>query len=231
MPSPLRLVINCVMMPFHGDKKRPRINVTTGETTFNWLFDTGAAITCMNANSFRQAFKNSKPKMITNGNGCVAANGSKMNSLGVYEIPMTIRGRKFVHPVTVVEDINDNIIGIDFMHINKLNYDTNSQQITFSHMLTNALYAVKETTIPALSSIVISSKFKGNICDTAKPIDQLPLYMPRKIQPFPVCQHGSLWINIKIAKWSSTIVHPMTLLSPETKFWVFSSSNQKSVSL
>jgi hypothetical protein len=39
-----------------------------------------------------------------------------MNSLGVYEIPMTIRGRKFVHPVTVVEDINDNIIGIDFMH-------------------------------------------------------------------------------------------------------------------
>ena len=158
------------MTPFHGDKKWPRINVTTGETTFNWLFDTGAAITCMNANSFRQAFKNSKPKIITNGNGCVAANGSKMNSLGVYEIPMTIRGRKFVHPVTVVEDINDNIIGIDFMHINKMNYDTNSRQITFSHMLTNALYAVKETTIPALSSMVISSKFKGNICDTAKPI-------------------------------------------------------------
>jgi hypothetical protein len=37
-------------------------------------------------------------------------------------------------------------------------------------MLTNALYAVKETTIPALSSMVISSKFKGNISDTAKPI-------------------------------------------------------------
>jgi len=98
------------MTPFHGDKKRPRINVTMGNTTFNWLFDTGAAITCMNANSFRQAFKNSRPKKITNGNGCVAANGSRMNSLGFFEIPMTIRGRKFVHPVTVVEDINDNII-------------------------------------------------------------------------------------------------------------------------
>jgi hypothetical protein len=124
----------------------------------------------MNANSFRQAFKNSKPKLITNGNGCVAANGSKMNSLGVFEIPITIRGRKFVHPVTVLEDINDNIIGIDFMHLNKMNYDMLSRQITFSHMLTNALYAVKETTIPALSSMVISSKFKGNVCDTAKPI-------------------------------------------------------------
>jgi len=159
-----------IMTPFHGDKKRPRINVTTGDTTFNWLFDTGAAITCMNANSFRQAFKNSRPKKINNGNGCVAANGSRMNALGVFEIPMTIRGRKFVHPVTVVEDINDNIIGIDFMHLNKMNYDTHSRQITFSHMLTNALYAVKETTIPALSSMVISSKFKGNVCNTDKPI-------------------------------------------------------------
>jgi hypothetical protein len=124
----------------------------------------------MNANSFRQAFKNSKPRLITNGNGCVAANGSKMNSLAVYEIPMAIRGRKFVHPVTVVEDINDNIIGIDFMHQNKMNYDMHSRQITFSHMLTNALYVVKEMTVPALSSMVISTKFKGNVFDTAKPI-------------------------------------------------------------
>jgi len=93
-----------------------------------------------------------------------------MNSLGVFEIPMTVRGKKFVHPVTVVEDINDNIIRIDFMHLNKMNYDTHSRQITFSHMLTNALYAVKETTIPALSSMVISSKFKGNVCNTDKPI-------------------------------------------------------------
>ena len=46
-----------IMTPFHGDKKRPRINVTTGNTTFNWLFDTGAAIPCMNANSFRQSLK------------------------------------------------------------------------------------------------------------------------------------------------------------------------------
>jgi hypothetical protein len=101
-----------------GEKNRPRINVTTGDKTFNWLFDTGAAITCMNANSFRQAFSGKRPKLLHQGTGCVAANGSKMFSLGVLELPMTIRGRKFLHPVTVVEDINDNIIGIDFMHAN-----------------------------------------------------------------------------------------------------------------
>jgi hypothetical protein len=85
-----------------------------------------------------------------------------MNSLGVFALPMTIRDRKFVHPVTVVEDINDNIIGIDFMHVNKMNYDTTSMQITFAHMLTNALYSVKEITIPALSSMMVNTKYKDD---------------------------------------------------------------------
>jgi hypothetical protein len=48
---------------------------------------------------------------------------------------MTIRGRTFLHPVTVVEDINDNIIGIDFMYVNQTNYNATSKQITLSHIL------------------------------------------------------------------------------------------------
>ncbi len=52
-------------MPFHGGNKvRPRINVTTGKKTFNWLFDTGATITCMNADSFRESFGHSKPRLL-----------------------------------------------------------------------------------------------------------------------------------------------------------------------
>jgi hypothetical protein len=113
-----------------------------------------------------------------------------MNSLGVFEIPMTIRGRKFVHPVTVVEDINDNIIGIDFMHVNKMTYNTHSRQITFSHMLTNALYAVKETTVPALSFMVISTKFKGNIFYTAKPIAMIHALQNPTIYVMPA------WVTI-----------------------------------
>ena len=69
-----------VMTPFYGGNKiRPRINVTTGEKTFNWLFDTGAAITCMNANSFREAFSGKRPKLLHKGTGCVAANRARMN--------------------------------------------------------------------------------------------------------------------------------------------------------
>jgi hypothetical protein len=57
--------ISEIMTPFHGGNKiRPRIKVTTGHKTFNWLFDTGAAITCMNADSFWESFGNSKPNLL-----------------------------------------------------------------------------------------------------------------------------------------------------------------------
>ncbi len=51
-----------------------------------------------------------------------------------------------------------------------MNYDAASKQITFAHMLTNALYSLKETTIPALSTMIIQAKFKGNVCNTASPV-------------------------------------------------------------
>ncbi len=37
-------------------------------------------------------------------------------------------------------------------------------------MMTNALYAVKEVTIPALSSMMVTTKYKGSINDVALPI-------------------------------------------------------------
>jgi len=72
--------------------------------------------------------------------------------------------------VTVVKDINDDILGIDFMHQHKLNYNSTSKQITFAHMLTNALYAVKEVTIPALASMMVTTKYKGLTSDSTQPI-------------------------------------------------------------
>jgi hypothetical protein len=75
-----------IMLPFHGGEIRPRINVTTGNKTFNWLFDTGVTITCMNANSFRETFEHSGPKLLKKS----AGNGSRMSSLGIFEIKMTI---------------------------------------------------------------------------------------------------------------------------------------------
>ena len=51
-----------IMMPFNGDQIRPRLAVKVGDKTFSWLFDTGAAVTCMNKQSFDLAFGHCLPK-------------------------------------------------------------------------------------------------------------------------------------------------------------------------
>ncbi len=96
-----------------GEKIRPRVNIRIGNQTTSWLFHTGAAITCMNSRSFNASFGKQKPK----------------NSIGVYEIDLYIKGQKFTHPVNVINELNDNIIGINFMHRSKLIYDVNTRQV------------------------------------------------------------------------------------------------------
>jgi len=51
------------MTPFNVDKIRQRLDVRVGNKTFSWLFDTGAAVTCMNKEPFDLAFGNSKPQI------------------------------------------------------------------------------------------------------------------------------------------------------------------------
>ena len=149
------------MTPFNGDKIRPRLAVKAGDKTFSWLFDTGAAVTCMNKQSFELAFGHSKPRQISKPQSCVAASGDKMSSYGVFEIDLFIKGKKFTHPVNVIEELNENIIGIDFIHAHKLTYDVISRKVMFAGAGTNSIMALKNTVLPAMTSTVIKAKFKG----------------------------------------------------------------------
>ena len=114
----------------------------------------------MNSRSFNAAFGNQKPKKIANAQSCVAASGDAMNSLGVYEVDLHIKGQKFTHPVNVINELNDNIIGIDFMHRNKLIYDVNTRQVKFADEKMNTICAIKQITVPAMTCIV-TAKFNG----------------------------------------------------------------------
>jgi len=137
-----------------------------------------------------------------------------MSSLGIFEIEMTIRSGTFTHPVRVVEDLNDNILGIDFMHQHKMNYDSTSKQITFAHMLTNALYAVKEVTIPALSSMMVTTKFKGLTSDTAQPIATIHAPQHPTISGMPV------WVSLDNYKNCKIIIDncaPYDIVLPRNK--------------
>jgi hypothetical protein len=146
-----------------GEKVRPRINIKTRNQTTSWFFDTGAAITCMNSRLFNAAFGTQKPKKISNAQSCVATSGDAMNSIGVYEVDLWIKGRKFTHPVNVINELNDNIIGIDFMHRNKLIYDMNMRQVKFADAKMNTICATKQITIPAMTSSIIMTKFNGEM--------------------------------------------------------------------
>jgi len=46
-----------------------------------------------------------------------------MSSYGVFEVDLFIKGKKFTHPVNVIKELNENIIGIDFIHAHKLTYE------------------------------------------------------------------------------------------------------------
>jgi hypothetical protein len=115
----------------------------------------------MNSKSFNAAFEKQKPRKIANAQSCIAASGDAMNSIGIYEIDLYIKGQKFTHPVNVINELNDNIIGINFMHRNKLIYDVNTQQVKFADEQLNTISATKQTTIPAMTSSIISTKFHG----------------------------------------------------------------------
>ncbi len=142
------------MTPFNGDKIRPRLAVKVGDKTFSWLFDTGAAVTCMNKQSFDLAFGDCKPKQISKPQSCVAASGDKMSSYGVFEVDLFIKGKKFTHPVNVNEELNKNIIGIDFIHTHKLTYEVISRKVMFAGDGTNSIAALKNTVLPAMTSTV-----------------------------------------------------------------------------
>jgi len=144
------------------EKIRPRVNVRTGNQTTSWLFDTGAAITCMNSRSFNGAIGNQKLKKIANAQSCVAASGDAINSIGIYEIDLYIKGQKFYHPVNVINELKNNIIGIDFMHRNKLIYDVNTRQVKFADEKMNTICGTKQVTIPAMTSSIITMKFNGD---------------------------------------------------------------------
>jgi hypothetical protein len=149
------------MMPSKGDKIRPRLTVKAGNKTFSWLFDTGAAVTCMNRQSFDLAFAHNRPRKISGAQSCVAASGDKMSSLGVFEVDLWIKGKKFTHPVNVINELNENIIGIDFIHAHQLTYDVLSRQVKFASAYTNSIAAVKQTILPAMTSTVVNAKYKG----------------------------------------------------------------------
>jgi hypothetical protein len=104
------------MMPFNENRITPSLTVRAGNKILSWLFDTLAAVTCMNEQSFSLAFGHAKPRQISNPQSCVPASSDKMSSCGVLDVDLSIKGKKFAHPGNVIQELNENIIVINHIH-------------------------------------------------------------------------------------------------------------------
>jgi hypothetical protein len=80
----------------------------------------------------------------------------------MYEIDLHITGEKFKHHINVIDQLNDNIIDINFMHRHRLHYDIQSRQVKIASMDADQLVAIKEQVLLALTSTNINIKFKGH---------------------------------------------------------------------
>ncbi len=69
--------------------------------------------------------------------------------------------------MNVIQELNENIIGIDFIHTHKLTYDVISRPVKFAGAATNSIAALKNTVLPAMTSTVVKAKYKGTRDDKA----------------------------------------------------------------
>jgi hypothetical protein len=60
-----------------------------------------------------------------------------------------------------MDTLTDNIIGIDFMHKNKLHYDVQTRQVKIAGIEGDQIVAIKEQVLPALASMVVMARYKG----------------------------------------------------------------------
>jgi hypothetical protein len=117
----------------------------------------------MTAESFHAAFPIGKPRRVQNAQHCTATSSNQMNSLGIFEIDLQIKSKTFKHHINVIDQLTDNIIGIDLMHKHKMHYDLQTWQLKISGVKIDQIVAIKEQTLPALASTVITAKFKGKL--------------------------------------------------------------------
>jgi hypothetical protein len=68
-----------------------------------------------------------------------------MPSCGVFKVDLFIKGKKFTDQVNVIQELNENIIGIGFIHAHKLTCDVISRRVKFAGARTNTIAALKNS--------------------------------------------------------------------------------------
>ena len=144
---------------------RPIISLKLGSGySRGWLFDTGAAITCMAIKELRRIPSYVKLQKIANsGRICQGASGANLIPVGTFLMPLEWQGKKILHPVIVFNNLNTPLImGIDAIHHMSITYLSMSESFLFQEDIIGEnkfrkadLMTVATTFIPARTSVPV----------------------------------------------------------------------------
>ena len=171
--------ISTLVATLNGETVRPRLKVKVNTKEFSWLYDTGAARTCISTAMYKHMFPNglkpSMTKLFTPGSlkklKLSDAGGNSLGLFGIFPMTMTILGKTFTHEVWVCDKITDLIIGIDLIHKFHLGYDTYSRSVQWQTEPINSVSSLTKDSVlsltkrchfPALSTSIVKTKFKGH---------------------------------------------------------------------
>jgi len=132
------------MMPFYGDKNKPRILERVESKNFSWVIDTGSAVTCMNINSFKMAI------------------GKTLNINEKCKVNIFIKKRKCTHTVIILDKFSENTLGVDFIQKHRLHFNQNTQQLSFLQTLSKAIFTIKNFTFPPFATLVTKLRATQN---------------------------------------------------------------------
>ena len=122
-------------MAFLSNKnvKRPFITLNANGISNAWLFDTGAAVTCMSTKEFRKIAHTSRPTKLPPMTKLISASNTPLKVRGVYNLTLTIKNHAITHPVYVCDNLHqDAILGIDAIKQLGIIFDPTNDKFAFT---------------------------------------------------------------------------------------------------
>ncbi len=109
-------------------------------------------------NEFRKIPVDKRPSKLLGPrlDSCFGAGGAALTVTGIYNLPISVLGRKTEHPFRVIKGLKESVIlGADFINKHLLLYDPKFNQVKWRHEKewdVSSIKATNETVIPEYSS-------------------------------------------------------------------------------
>ena len=144
--------------------KKPYLDLFLSGMALKGLYDTGADVSCIDEKTFRRIPVDKRPavKLIDKAYRFKGAGDQDLDVRGRFTLPLKVGQKQLAHEFFVIKSLGEELIlGIDFMHAHKLNYDTHTKRFSWRRegVWEKGLFKVCEQhTLPPLSLSLSPSK-------------------------------------------------------------------------